>query len=217
MKGSRGWHGFYLDLQRRSLKEGLHWKAQLSTVSERCGTMNGSLSRTDIFLSLHLKKKKKRHFFNQTLKKLAATGPSDACLLIITTELHASTKERSIRQIMKYFIQVHILSAGPAHWLPCCMWRNCFTKVPLTTEHTKLNVGQRVIWKTLLELQSRGRRRGGRGFLRSSELWDGTPKFPKIELETRSAAVEHDRSVTFFPDGISNTAAVPQPSFFWET
>lgn len=49
-------------------------------------------------------------------------------------------------------------------WHVACE-ENWITKVLPTTEHTKLHVGQLVIWKTLLELQSE------RGvFLRSSEL-----------------------------------------------
>lgn len=61
--------------------------------------------------------------------------------------------------------------AGTA-WHVACegIW---LTKVLLTTEHTKLHVGQLVIWKTLLGLQSWSREEeegSGGGFLRSNEL-----------------------------------------------
>lgn len=109
--------------------------------------------------------------------KRAPTRPFKACVL---EELPLPPKEHSIRQIMNHFIQIHILfgrrSAQPG------MLRvkgSGSTKVLPTAEHTKLHVGQLVIWKTLLGLQSWRRAeeegrgggfRGGGGFLRSNEL-----------------------------------------------
>lgn len=80
--------------------------------------MNGSLSSEHIFLPLYLQNYYR--FLNQALNR-ASTGPIDAFKLVITKELPSSPKERSIRQIMNHFIQIHILLASGAHRLACCV------------------------------------------------------------------------------------------------
>lgn len=150
------------------------WKAWLftteSAVSKCWETMNGTLSSDHIFLTFYLQNYYK--FLNQVLKR-ASTGPIDACMLVITKELPSSTKECSIRQIMNHFIQIHILfgqwstQAGMsrvkelAYWSPS---NHRTHKTPCrTTGHLDHIIGT---------AEQEG------GFLRSSELWDGTPELP---------------------------------------
>lgn len=106
MKGLRGWQRFYLDLQRRILKEHFPERLNCSTLSlqfQNAEKLNGTLSRNHIFLSFYLKNYYIFFFLNQALngQLLVAT---DACVLLIIKELPSSPKECSIRQIMNHFI-----------------------------------------------------------------------------------------------------------------
>lgn len=63
--------------------------------------MNGSLSRNYVCLSFYLK--------NDHTSKLSSVVQSYACALVISRDLHSPTKKCSLMQIMKQFIQIHIL------------------------------------------------------------------------------------------------------------
>lgn len=110
--------------------------------------MNGTLSSNHIFLSFNLK----NYFFLESGIKRATAGFADACMLVITKEL-PSFHQRGFNQANNEALHPHPLTSTALR-LACCVWRNWITKVSLTTEHTKLHVGQLFIWKTLLELQT---------------------------------------------------------------
>lgn len=155
MKARRAWQGFYLDLQRRILKSRFSERLALfnakSALSKCSPTMNGTFSTNHIFLSFFQPSKLLQIFLNRALK-WAPTGPIDARTLVVTPR-NCLFHRRVLNQANNEPLHPNPHPLWP--WLACCVWRNWLSQVLLTTEHTKLHVGQLVIWKTLLELRSR--------------------------------------------------------------
>lgn len=92
-------------------------------------------------------------------------------------ELPSPTAECSIKQIMNpLHPNPHPLwPARHTGWHVACEETGFPKSLEPRRTHTKLHVGQLVIWKTLLEPQSGEGGWGVGAFLRSSELGDGTP------------------------------------------
>lgn len=174
MKGLRAWQGFYLDLQRRILKRRFSERPDCSTpgsaVSKCWQTMNGTLSSDHIFLPFYLQNYYR--FLNRALNR-ASTGPIDAFTLVITKEL-PSSPQRVLNQANNEPLHPNPHPLGQRS-TQAGMLRVKELAYQSPSNHRTHKTPCRTT-SHLEDISGTAKREGG--FLRSSELWDGTPELP---------------------------------------